>query len=344
MSKPAGDSPDAAGFIDLVCGSWKTQAAYAAARLGIADLLTRGPRTVHEISASTGADPSAIHRLLRALSAIELCREREDGAFERTPMGSFLESDSPGSLRSWVIHWGGTSWTPWSHLHDSIMTGRSARSLLAGTEGFEHIERDPEAASTFHRAMVELTRLVAADLVHAVDWTGVRRIVDVAGGHGGLLGAVLTACPGTIGVVFDTPLAIDGARVHLRSAGLEHRCDFISGDFFEAVPEDGDVYLLKSVLHDWDDEGAGVVLANCRRAIPPDGRLLVVERIVPEHLAATPADQSLACSDLHMLVQLGGRERTEAELLELLSSAGFRTARIEPLRSTLSLLEAFPVL
>lgn len=335
-------SPDAARLLDLVCGSWRTQAAHVAARLGIADLLADGPRTFHEVAAATGAHPLAIRRLLRALSTLELCREREDGAFERTPLGSLLETDSPGSLRSWVIHWGGTSWPVWNHLHDSILSGRSARSLLAGSEGFEHLELDPEAAGNFHRAMAELTRLVAAELVRAVDWRGVQRIVDVAGGYGELLATVLKACPGTVGVLFDTPLAIDGARAHLSSAGLSHRCDFVSGDFFESIPANGDVYLLKSVLHDWDDERAGEILVGCRRAIPADGRLLVVERIMPERLGMSSDDQGVACSDLHMLVQLGGRERTEAELGALLSAARFRIARIEPLRSTLHLLEAVP--
>lgn len=329
-------------MLDLVSGSWKTQAVYTAARLGIADILAGGARSVSDIASATGASPSTIQRLLRGLATLDLCREREDGAFERTPLGSLLESESPDSLRAWALHWGGTAWPAWGHLFDSVRTGRSARSLVAGTEGFEHLDRAPQIAETFHRAMVELTRLVAADVVRAVDWAGVQRIVDVAGGYGELLVAVLMACPGTAGVLFDTRVAIDGARAHLRSAGLEHRCDFIAGDFFTAVPGGADIYLLKSVLHDWADDEARRILNVCRGAIPRGGRLVVIERIVPARLGLTRDDQALACSDLHMLVQFGARERTETELRNLLNSAGFRTPRIESLRSTLFLLEAVP--
>jgi SAM-dependent methyltransferase len=323
-------------------GSWKTQAVYVAARLLIADHLADAPKSAAELAAATGADPHSLHRLLRALATIELVREAEDGAFELTAMGALLVDDSPESLRSWVLHWGGASWPVWGHLHHSVMTGESARSLVMGTRGFEHLERDPEAAAIFHRAMTELTRLVARDFVHAVDWSTAKRIVDVGGGYGELLAAALLASPGAVGVLFDTEHAIEGGRAHLRAAGLDHRVEFVAGDFRDWVPRGADTYLLKSVIHDWDDERAAEILASCRRAIPLEGRLLLVERLVPERVGTSPDDQGLACSDLHMLVQLGARERTEPELHDLLARAGFRTARVLPLRSTLALIEARP--
>jgi ubiquinone/menaquinone biosynthesis C-methylase UbiE len=334
--------PEAARLFGIVSGSWKSQAAHVAARLRIADLLAHAPMSADQLAAATGAHPPSLHRLLRALATIELVRELEDGSFEITPMGALLRDGTPDSLRSWVLHWGGPSWPVWGNLFHSVMTGESARSLLSGTEGFEHLARDPEAAETFHRAMVELTRLVARDFVRAVDWSRTKKIVDVGGGYGELLATALTACPGSIGVLFDTAQAIERGRSHMRAAGLEHRCEFVAGDFFEWVPRGADTYVLKSVIHDWNDERAAEILASCRRAIAPEGRLLVVERIVPERLGSSPDDQGLACSDLHMLVQLAARERTEPELRSLLSAAGFRTARVSPLRSTLAVIEVVP--
>ena len=334
--------PEASRLLGLVSGSWKTQAVHVAARLRIADHLSGGARTVAELAAATGAQPDSLHRFLRALTTIDLILEREDGSFELTPMGALLGDGAPDSLRSWVLHWGGTSWPVWGHLLHSVVTGESARSLVYGTHGFEHLERDAEAAATFHQAMVELTRLVAHDFVRAVDWSRAKRIVDVGGGYGELLAAALLASPGSVGILYDTEQAIERGRAHLRAAGLEHRCEFVAGDFFDWVPRGADTYLLKSVIHDWDDERAAEILASCRRAIAPDGRLLVIERVVPERIGNSPDDQGLACSDLHMLVQLGARERTEAELRGLLLQAGFRTVRVAPLRSTLSLLESIP--
>lgn len=334
---------DTTRLLGIVSGSWKTQAAYVAARLGIADLLAGSPQSAAELAAATATHAPSLQRLLRALATIELVREREDGSFELTSMGALLRDGTPDSLRSWVLHWGGLSWPVWGHLLHSVTTGESARSLVSRTAGFEHLAADPEAAETFHRAMVELTRLVVRDFVQAVDWTGTRKIVDVGGGYGELLVAALTACPGSVGVLFDEAHAIEEGRLHLRAAGIEHRCQFLAGDFFEWVPRGADTYVLKSVLHDWSDDRAAEILASCRRAIPPEGRLLLVERIVPEHLGSSAEDQGLACTDLHMLVQHGARERTEPELRGLLTAAGFRTASVKPLRSTLAVLEAIPV-
>lgn len=341
MASPSERSSDASRLLGLVSSSWKSQAIHVAARIGIADLLSDGPRSAEALAAATGAHAQSLRRLLRALVTIELVREREDGSFETTSLGALLRADSPDSLRSWVIHWGG-SWPVWEQLHDSVMTGRSVRSLVSGSAGFDHLEGDPAAAQTFHRAMVELSRLVARDFVQAVDWSGTRKIVDVGGGSGEILVAALTACPGAVGVLYDTAAAVELGRGHVRAAGLEHRCELVAGDFFSWVPRGADTYVLKSVIHDWDDDHAATILAACRRAAARDARLLVVERVMPRRLGSGPDDQSVACSDLHMLVQLGGRERTEAELRRLLSEAGFEVTGLTPLRSTLAVFEAVP--
>lgn len=336
------EGDDAARLLAIVTGSWKTQAVYVAARLGIADHLAESPRTAAELAAATETDPASLGRLLRALATLELVIEREEGTFASTPLGALLESGAPDSLRSWVLLWGGRSWPAWGHLLHSVKTGESARPLVDDLPGFSELGSDADRAGTFHRAMVELTRLIAREFVQSVDWSETRRIVDVGGGHGELLVAALGASPGAVGVLFDQPHAIPGARAHLRAAGMEERCEFVAGSFFEQVPEGGDTYLLKSVLHDWLDARAADILRACRRAMSPPARLLVIERIAPSRPGTSPDDQSLAGSDLHMLVQHAGRERTERELRALLSESGFAIGAVTPLQGTLAVISAVP--
>lgn len=333
---------DAARLLDIVSGSWKTQAVYVAARLGIADLLADSPRSSAELSSAIAAHGPSLERFLRALAAIEIVRPRPDGAFELTSTGSLLRENAQDSLRAWVLHWGDTCWPVWGQLLHSVTTGASALPLVSDGAAFDQLGADSEAARVFHQAMSQLTRVFVADFVAAVDWTDTRKIVDVGGGSGELLAAALGACPGAVGILFDERHAVEQGRRNMRAAGLEHRCQFVAGDFFERVPEGADTYLLKSVLHDWNDERAATLLAGCRRALVPAARLLVVERIVPERLGASVDDQALACMDLHMLVRHGGRERKESELRALLSAAGFRTVGVKPLRSTLAVIEAVP--
>lgn len=342
MGRDSESAGDAERLLDTLSASWKTDVLYVAARIGIADLLHDSPRRAAELASATGTHPAALARLLRALATIEIVREREDGRYELTPMGSLLRDDAADSLHAWVLHWGGTAWPAWRHLQHSIATGESARELVSGVAGFGHLAADHEARRTFHRAMAELTRLIGADFVAAVDWRGTRRIVDVGGGRGELLATALVACPGATGILFDEAAAIEEGRLHLRAAGLEHRCDFVAGSFFDRLPGGADTYLVKSVLHDWDDERAASILASCRGALGPGARLLLVERVVPQRLSASRDDQALACMDLHMLLQHGGRERSEAELRGLLASAALDTVSVTPLRSTLALVEAVP--
>lgn len=330
-------TPEAARLLDIVSGSWKTQAVYVAARLGIADRLHDSPRSAAELASEIGAHVPSLERLLRALVSVAIVRPRADDTFELTPTGSLLREEAPDSLRAWVLHWGGTCWPLWGQLLHSVMTGDAGR---AGA--FDRLASDPEAARIFHQAMSQLTRLLVGEFVAAVDWTGTRKIVDVGGGSGELLVAALGACPGAVGILFDEPHAIELGRLSVRAAGLEHRCEFVAGDFFERVPEGADTYLLKSVLHDWNDERAGAILVRCRRAVGPASRLLVVERMVPDAPGGSRDEQDLACMDLHMLLRHGGRERTEAELRALLSGAGFGTIAVRPLGSTLAVIEARP--
>lgn len=328
---------------ELINSNWTTQALHVAARLQIADLLADGPMSAEALATATGAHAPSLRRLLRALATIEICVERADGTFELTPLGALLQAESAMSLRSWALYSGGNMWPIWGKLLDSVQTGQSARTLLHGTEGFQHLEQNPETAAIFNRSMVELTRLIAHGVLRVYDFAGQTRIVDVGGGYGELLGAVLAAHPAASGVLFDLPHAIENGRRHLEAAGLADRCELVAGDFFESVPGGADVYMLKSVLHNWNDERCARILANCRRAMAAGGRLIVVERIMPERMGVSPDHQAIARSDLNMLIALAARERTEAEFRALLGGAGFEVVRILPAELTYSVIEAIPV-
>jgi SAM-dependent methyltransferase len=332
----------ASEFLDRISSSITLPVTYVAAELRIADLLAGGPRNVHELAADTGSHAPSLLRLLRALASLDFCREGENGVFALNPIGALLQEKTSSSLRSWILWWGRYQWPLWGNLLHSVKTGESARKLVTGADGFAQLEHDPDAAATFNRAMAEYTRLVGSGVVRAYDFGGMRRIVDVGGGYGALLAAILEAYPGARGVLLDLPHAIEGAKVNLANTGLANRCEFITGDFFDSVPDGGDAYLIKAVIHDWDDERSVVILRNCRRAIPSAGKLLLVERIMPDRLEASAPHRAIARADLNMLIGPGGRERTEADFRSLLHSSGFNLTRIVPTALEYSILEAIP--
>jgi hypothetical protein len=327
-------------LLDIVTSSWVSQAAYVAAYLGIPDLLTDRAKSSEELARATGTHSPSLHRLMRALVTIEICREQPDGLYELTPMGAFLRADVADSLRSWTLYWGGPLWSIWGNLLRSVMTGETARKLATGSAGFDRLEADPEAAAVFNRAMVELTRLDAATVVRACDFSGVKRIVDVGGGYGALLAAILQANPAARGVLFDRPHAIENRGLHMEAVGVADRCEFVAGNFFESIPSGADAYVLKSVIHDWNDERSKVILQNCRRAMHERAKLVLVERIVPLRLQASAAHKAIARSDLNMLVGLGGQERTEDEYRSLLSVTGFEVKAVLRAGPTFSVIEA----
>lgn len=229
----------------------------------------------------------------------------------------------------------------WANLLHSVKTGHSARSLITGNSGFGHLERDPQAAETFNQAMVDLTRLAARDIARAYDFAG-KRVMDIGGGYGELLAQILATYPAARGVLFDMPHAIARARGHLEGRGLADRCEFIAGDFFASVPGGSDLYVLKTVIHDWPDEQARAILRNCHAAMSPDARILVIERLMPERLIPSAENRALARVDLHMLVALGARERTLDEMRALLEAAGFHDVRASETGSEFQILEAAP--
>jgi O-methyltransferase/methyltransferase family protein len=293
-------------LLALVNGYQASQALHVAVRLGVPDRLADGPRAVEELAVD--ADPDALRRLLRALAALGVLRE-DDGRYALTDLGEGLRSDVPGSLAGWAAFVGRPyHWSAWASLEHSVRTGENAFRAVHGTDVWAYRRAHPEEAEIFDRAMTSLTAQVDAAVAAAHDFGRYGTVVDVGGGHGGLLAALLARHPGVRGVVFDQPEVV---------AGLEPPagCTVVGGSFFEAVPPGGDAYVLKSVLHDWEDADAVRILRACHAAGAPV--VLVVER----DLAANPR---AALSDLNMLVSPGGRERTLAEYAALLEAGGFR--------------------
>jgi orsellinic acid C2-O-methyltransferase len=327
-------------LLALINAHWTTQTVSVAAQLRLPELLRDGPQTADVLAQATRSHRPSLLRLLRALTSIDVLSEPTDGSFALTSAGTLLRSDVPDSLASWAVLCGTHSWATWGRLADSVRDGESVRKHTSGVDGFNHLENDPEGALLFNRAMVELTRPLAISVAQTIDFSGMSLIVDVGGGYGELITAILASSPSLRGILFDLPHATNAAADRLAAAGVEKRCTIVSGSFFENIPGEADAYLLKSVLHDWNDDAALDILRNCRRAMAPHAKLLVIERIAPEHFSGSLDDQDIARSDLNMLVATGGRERTERQYRSMLDAAELRMTRLLALSGPFSVLEA----
>lgn len=323
----------------MIMGFRTTQLIYAAAKLGIADLLKDGPREVSAIASAVGAHPRALYRLLRALASLGILAETTDGGFQLTGFAQTLRSDVPGSLRGLALLYGDEwLWHAYGSTLYSVTTGLPAFDLVHGQPLFEYLHLHPEAASTFNQAMTGYSELESAAVLSAYDFADAAKLVDVGGGQGALLAAILKAYPQTSGVLFDQESVIDHARYVMAHTGVADRCAMTPGNFFDAIPKGGDVYVLKSVLHDWDDERSITILKNCREVMRRGSRLLVIERVVPE--GNEPSEAKLF--DINMLVVIGGLERTAREYQELFEAAGFELTRIIRTEALVSIVEGVP--
>jgi hypothetical protein len=302
-----------------------TQLLYVAAQLGVADVLAEGPRTGAEVAEAVGADPGALTRVLRGLAVEGVLTEEGGGRFALTPLGEGLREGAPGSLRGNALARGELYWSAAAGLLRAVTEGGAAFEHVHGERFFDHLAGHPERADAFQASMADRSRREAADVVAAYDFADVGQIVDVGGGSGVLLEAILRATPGARGVLVDRPEAVERARARL--AGLDGRAECVVGDFFEAVPAGADAYLLSRVIHDWHDDDARRILATCRAAMPEGARLLLVEAILPERAQDGPEAIRM---DLHMLVLFAARERTEAQFRDLLAGAGFELRRVVP--------------
>lgn len=330
-------------LVQLVFGQMAAQVVAAAARLGLADLLGDAERTGAALAEASGTDAGSMTRLLRAMAACELLTETRPGMFRLTAAGLLLCTDRPDSLNAFVQMFSDPAMqAAWTELPSAVRTGRPTFDELFGTDFFGYLARHPELSERFNAAMRQGTQLTAAVLPTSYDFSRFDTVVDVGGGDGTLIAQVLRAHPGLRGILYDTVEGLAQADATLLAAGVADRCTTRSGDFFTEVPG-GDCYLLKSVVHDWDDERAARILRHCRDAIPEHGRLLVVEPVLPDVVdGSLPATMYL--SDLNMLVNVGGRERTRGDFDQLCRAAGFALAGIRPLPppAAFSLIEAAP--
>ena len=317
----------------MMLGSLASQAVYVAAKLGIADLLVDGPKPVDQLAKATETDAPSLYRVLRALASLGIFTEQDNQIFAMTPTAEPLRSDVPNSLRDVAIFMGEDwHWEVWGKTLHSVRTGKSAWAQIHDGEVFEYFEKNQEAANIFNRAMSSFSGLATKAVVEAYDFTGIEKLIDIAGGHGRLLTGVLEAHPSMRGVLFDLPHVIAGARETAKNDRLE----FATGDFFASVPSGGDAYIMKHIIHDWDDERALAILKNIRKAMNPGGRVLVVEAVI-----AQGNNQDFGkLLDIEMLVSPGGKERTAAEYEDLFSRAGLRLTRIVPTKSPYSVIEA----
>ena len=330
--------PPEVGVLELGSAFMATHAVYAVARLGIADALASGARTAEEVAADLGTDPDATFRLLRASAAYGIVRHVGD-RFDLSAVGRTLLSDSPDSMRSVVLMIGDPRYqSVWGQLPEAVTTGEPRAEAVHGVSMWDLLDRDADYASTFNDAMGRLTELDWPTVAAVYDFMPFGTIVDVGGGHGQLLALMLGAAPAADGVLLEQPSLIGPAEKHLGEAGVLDRCRLVGGSFFETAPDDGDLYVLRRVVHDFDDDQAVALLTILRRHMPSGATLLLLESVVPPGDAPHFA-KSL---DLDMLLFVGGRERTEAEFASLLERSGFRMTRVVPTISTISLVEARP--
>jgi hypothetical protein len=331
------DAPPAFRLLRLLDGFVTTQLLYVAAKLGIAEALEAGPRSGAELAGEVGADSDALTRVLRGLVVDGVLAEQDDGRFALTPLGAALPALKGAAVARAEVYY-----APAAELLAAVTGGGTAFERFHGAPFFEHLGRHADQEAAFHASMAGRAEQEADDVVAAYDFSGLSEVVDVGGGRGVLLAAILRQVEGARGVLLDREAAVPAALRHLESAGLAGRTECVAGDFFTAVPAGGDAYVLSRVLHDWDDHDAGRILVTCRRAMAPGSRLLVVESILPERARDRPAAIRM---DLHMLMLLGARERTESEFRRLLERGGFELRRVAMTRSPagLGVIEAAPV-
>jgi hypothetical protein len=329
------DDTDFQRMREQVCGFAVSMAISAITRLGIPDLLAEAPRKAEALAGAVGADPDFLARTLRYLASEGVLEARADGSFALNGRSHWLRSEVAGSLAPRAT-WSGSpvNWGSWGSLLAALRSGRSGLEAAFGKPMFEFLEQDAESAAMFNRFMTGQTAASVAAFLAVYDFAGIRLLVDVGGNRGALLAGVLAANPAMRGILFDLPKVVAQAGPVL--AGVAERCSVVGGDFFAAVPEGADAYALKFILHDWDDERCVRLLENCRRAMAPGGRVLVMEHVVPEE----PGPHIAHYMDLSMLTLTdGGRERTEAEFRALLRRAGLALSRSLPTPIGVNLLE-----
>jgi len=329
--------PPRTAMLDMASSYWLSQCIYVAAKLAIADLLKESSEHCNTLAAATGTHSGSLYRLLRALATVGIFAETEPCCFELTPLAACLQSDAPESIRATCIMLGEEHYQAWGNVMHSVQTGENAFEQRYNMPIFQYYSQNPLSAKIFEQAMTESSFIENTAILEAYDFSSIGKLVDVGGGYGSLLAAILQHYPAMTGVLFDEPHIIEQAEQAPEISQVKEYCQLIGGSFFEAVPAGADAYLLRRIIHDWDDEKAIAILQRCHQAMGEKGRLLIVELVI------APGKDMGTFLDMHMLVVTsGGRERTEAEYRELFKAAGFKLTKIVPTQSGVSLIEGIP--
>jgi SAM-dependent methyltransferase len=332
--------PPQVALYHLATGHYFSHALGLAAKLGIAEFLKDGPRHAKELAAATGTHAPALNRVMRLLASAGVFEEQEDGAIALTSLGQCLRAGVPGTARAMVMLFAGEGvHNAWKELEYCVRTGNPVFRQRGLDDPFTDPAWSAEEKVNFDAAMADFTRLAAIAVAAAYDFASLRRVVDVGGGNGALLIGILKANPHLHGIVFDQPHAAERAQKEIAESGLAVRCEAVGGDFFKEVPTGADVYILKHVIHDWHDDRAVTILRNCHRAMGENGKLLIVEGVYPPRIDQSLASRSAAANDVNMLVNTGGRQRSEPEFRALYDAAGFTLLRIVPTQAGVSVIE-----
>lgn len=328
----------------LATGHYIAQVVYVAAQLRLADLLANGPRSAEDLAREAGVHAPSLYRLQRVLAAHGVLDEVAPGQFALTPVGAYLRSDDPGSMRDAVLMWGSEHfWQSVGDLLHCIQTGDNAvQHLLGVATPFEYYQTHPELGAMMNAGWAALAHGYPEEVAAAYDFSQINTLVDVGGNRGQVLAPILQAYPALHAILYDLPNVVAAAAPFLEAAGVADRCTLVGGDMFVEIPEGGDVYMLSRVIHDWDDAKAASILLAARKAMRPDTTVLIIERVLPALLDQSPNVQVTLQSDLNMLLRLGGRERTDAEYEALLGITGFVVERVVTTPSGYSVVQARP--
>ncbi len=325
----------------LMSGFRATQMVRAVTELRIPDLVADGPRTAADLAAATGVEIEPLRRVLRCLVSIGVFIEVDGGRFAATEVSDWFR-DRPGSLRGMTLMLPAASYRAFGDLMYTLKTGEPAFEHIFSMSRWDQLAQEPEQAELFNTAMQFGTEQVRDAVAAAYDFTGLLSVVDVGGGRGTLIAGLLKANPRLRGTVFDLEAGLAETEAYLKTEGVHDRCAVKRGSFLDHVPSGHDAYVLKNIIHDWSDEKAAVILANCRKAMGPERRLILIERIVPTRSEDSASARQLFMADMQMMVMLGGRERTLDEFRALLEGAGFQLSRVIPTESAFQLIEAIP--
>ncbi len=333
--------PPGLALYQLSVGHYLSRALNVAVELELAEQLEAGPRDCRDLARAVEAHAPSLKRVMRLLASVGVFEELEGGRFGLTPMADLLRADAEGSMQSMIkLMTGIRIQDSWKELEYCVRTGQPAfRKHSPDADPFTQMSQDPETAAVFDRAMATFAPQTAAAVAAAYDFSVFERIADVGGGNGAILCGLLKANPKLRGFVFDQPHVVERAKAHVEAQAMADRCDLVGGSFFESIPSGADAYLLKHVIHDWDDEKSAVILRNCREALPPDGKVLIIEGVYPAQIDTSIGSRGAAANDVNMLVVAGGRQRSEAEFRQLYAASGLRLTRIIPTLAPVAVIE-----